>query len=59
MADPETVKLRYASNKNITFHGEIDTQISREDWDDYSEDTQRDVIQEFLNELVEISVVDE
>lgn len=59
MAEPPTVKLRYESNKNITFHGEIDTQISREDWDEYSEDTQRDVIQEFLNDLVDVWVVDE
>lgn len=55
----DTIKLRYSSPKSIAFNGVIDTGISREDWNEYDDATKDEVVQEFANELVDVSVVDE
>lgn len=55
----DTIKLRYSSSKNVTFNGVIDTGISAEEWAGYDDATKNEVVQEFANELVNVSVVDE
>lgn len=40
--------FRYASNRNITFRGELSTGMTKQEWRDLS-DSERD---EFLNEMV-------
>lgn len=50
------VKFGYASSKNITFHGTVDTEIDREDWDEMSWEEQAAVEFEILNDLVELWV---
>ena len=49
-----TVKLRYAASSNISFKGEYDTKIEREDWERMSAREQGDVYVEALEELVDI-----
>lgn len=57
----ENVVFRYASSKNITFRGEIDSGISREDWAEMSQKEQDEAIEQVVwDELIEIyAVVDE
>jgi hypothetical protein len=55
----DTVKLGYSSSSNISFQGQIDTMIPREEWDEMSEKEQDEIIQESVNELVDIWVEDE
>jgi hypothetical protein len=52
----ETIKLTYSAPSNITFHGEIDTGISPQDWAEMSQENQNEVIQEYVNELVNIGI---
>lgn len=54
-----TVKLGYASSKNISFKGELDTGIPREQWGEMSEQEQDDTVNDVLNELVEVWVIEE
>lgn len=49
-----TVVLKYASNANISFHGDIELEIERSDWDELPQAERDEIIQEALNELVEI-----
>lgn len=55
----DTIKLRYSASSNITFRGEIDTGISREEWGEMSEEEQAEVIQDVAAELVDIWPVEE
>lgn len=55
----DTVKLGYSSNKNITFRGELDTGIEREEWDTLSEKEQDEVLNDMIWELVQLHVKDE
>lgn len=54
-----TVKFRYSASSNISFHGEIDSEIEREDWDAMSEKERQEVFTETVFELVEISEVED
>jgi len=50
----DTVKLHYAAASNITFHGQYDTGISQEEWDEMSYEEQDAVTTQALYDLVEI-----
>ena len=54
-----TVKFGYAASSNITFRGEIDTGIEREEWDEMSKSEQDDVFSETLFELVDIYLIED
>ena len=54
-----TVKLRYSASSNITFHGEIDTQIERQEWEEMSQKEQDEIISDVLFELIDIGEVPE
>lgn len=54
-----TVKLRYDSSSNITFHGEVDTGIEREEWEEMTENMKIDAISEELFNLVDIYEIEE
>lgn len=54
-----TVKLGYESSSNITFHGEIDTGYTREEWDDLTEADRREHLTDAVFELVDIYVKDD
>lgn len=53
------VMLKYSSWKNISFHGTLDTGISREEWDEMSGEEKEDVFNENLNRLVDIYEVED
>lgn len=55
----ETIKLRYSALSNITFHGEIDTDIPVSEWKAMSSQDQAEVIEEAIGEIIEIGVVGE
>lgn len=55
----DTVKLKYDSASNISFHGTIDTKIEREEWDEMSGWEQDAVVDEHLRNLVDMWVVDD
>lgn len=50
----ETVKLHYSAPGNITFHGEIDTGITHEEWAEMSGEERDEVVTEELFALVDI-----
>lgn len=54
-----TVKLGYASMKNISFKGEVDTRIPQEDWDEMTEQEKDGAISDIAADLVDIWVVGE
>lgn len=55
----ETIKIRYSAPSNITFHGEIDTKITREEWAETSQKEQAEVIDDYTAGLLDIGVVGE
>lgn len=55
--EEETVKLRYSSSTNISFHGWVDTGIPWSEWADMSDDDRQEEINVQLNYLVEMSEV--
>lgn len=55
----DTVKLGYSSSKNITFHGEIETGIPREDWDQMTEAEQDAFMEETVWDLVQLYVIED
>jgi len=55
----DNVKFRYASSANITFHGEIDSGYTREDWAEMSDKDQTEAMTEALWELVEMYAVED
>lgn len=54
----ETVRLGYSSSRNVTFRGEIETDIPVDAWADMPEGEQADFIQECVNELVDVWVIE-
>lgn len=52
----DEVKIQYASSHNITFRGEIETGISRADWDAMSQEEQDQVMDEVVWDLVQLWV---
>lgn len=52
MAD--TVKLGYSSMRNISFKGVIDTEVSREQWDEMTDAEKDEEITDALFYLVDI-----
>lgn len=52
----ETIKITYSAPSNITFHGEIDTEISREEWAEMSQEDQAEVIDGRIGELLDIGI---
>lgn len=59
MSKNDNVKFKYASSRNITFHGEIDSGFTREKWDDLNDRAKAEALDEALNNLVEIWAVEE
>lgn len=55
----DTVKLGYSSNKNITFSGEIETGIPREEWDEMSDEGKDEVIEGCLWDLVDVYEIEQ
>lgn len=55
----DTVKLRYSSPKNISFHGEMDLNIPVEDWAEMSEAERNRAIDDVIYEIIDVSVVGE
>jgi hypothetical protein len=51
--DEEQV-LYYESPKNITFHGELDIGMTRQEWANLSEGERQEILSEVVWELVEI-----
>lgn len=49
-----TVKLKYSSNTNITFHGVVDTGIERDDWNAMEEATRTGIVSDAVWDLIEI-----
>jgi hypothetical protein len=54
-----TVKFRYGSWNNITFHGTVDSGIEREDWEEMNMVEQNEVMAELLFGLVDMDEIDE
>jgi hypothetical protein len=48
------VVIRYSSSRNISFHGELETGMTREEWEALSEEEQQEVYSELVWELVEM-----
>jgi hypothetical protein len=59
MSSEETIRFGYASSKNISFRGEVDTGITREDWAEMSDAEKDEAVNEAVAELVEVWVVGE
>lgn len=55
----DTVRIRYASNKDIFFRGYVDTMISWEEWADMSGPEQAEIIEQVVWDLVDVWVEDE
>jgi hypothetical protein len=49
-----TVKFRYGSWNNITFHGVLDSGVEREDWEEMTMVEQNEVMSELLFGLVDM-----
>jgi hypothetical protein len=50
----DTVKLKYSASSNISFRGEIDTGIPREEWAEMGDEEKDAIITEQLHALVDI-----
>lgn len=50
------VILTYSSSSNASFRGEIELNITRDEWDSMHREEQDQVISEELNNLVDIGV---
>lgn len=55
----DTVRIGYASCKNISFKGYVDTMISWEEWNEMWPREQREVIDSVIENLVDVWVEDE
>lgn len=55
-ADNDKVILRYASNKNITFHGFHDSGVTWGEWRDMDNKEKDGVIADAVFELVDVTV---
>lgn len=54
----DTIKFGYSASSNITFRGEIDTGITREEWEAMSKKEQEQELDEAIYGLVDIYVMD-
>lgn len=52
----DTVKIGYSAFSNITFRGEYDTGIPREEWDEMDEKGQWETMNELLTQDVDLWV---
>ncbi len=55
----KNIQFRYASHTNISFHGEVDSGYTPEEWAELSETEQGEAMTEALWELVEMSAVED
>lgn len=55
----KTVRFGYSASSNISFHGEIETGITREDWEAMSEAERDREMDEAIYGLVDIYVKDD
>lgn len=55
----DTVKVRYSSGKNITFEGELDTHISREEWDEMTDKEKDEVYDDMVWDLVQFYEIED
>lgn len=53
------VRLAYGAASNITFHGHIELDCTREEWDEMSYEEQDAITTQALYDLVEIWVEDD
>lgn len=49
-----TVKLKYSAMSNITFHGEVETHVSWEEWREMDHRQRGEIMTDALFELVDI-----
>lgn len=54
--DNEMIVISYSSSSNITFHGEIETEITRAEWREMSSEEQDELVKEYTCDLVDITV---
>jgi hypothetical protein len=54
-----TVKFRYSSMKNISFHGVIDSGIDREDWNAMEDGEKTDTELDLLAKVVDLSEIED
>lgn len=57
--DADMVEVQYSSSRNITFHGKDDLGITWGDWREMSRADRDETVNEWLYELVDVSVVDD
>ncbi len=55
----DTIKFGYSASSNISFNGEIDTGITREEWAQMSEKEQDQEMDQAIYGLVDIYVMNE
>lgn len=55
----KNVRFKYSSSKNINFNGEVDSGVSREDWESYDEDNKTETMIAVLWDLVDLWVEEE
>lgn len=52
----ETIKITYSAPSNITFRGEIDTEISVDEWKGMSAEEQASVVDDCIGELLDVGI---
>lgn len=55
----DTVRFYYSSWHNISFHGELDSGIPKEEWTEMDGATKKEIMNEAVHELVDLCVIDE
>lgn len=50
----DEVKIGYASSSNVTFHGELETGMTRQEWEELGEEGQKELMEEMVWELIEM-----
>ncbi len=58
-SDTDTIRFGYESSKNITFRGEVETDITRDQWEAMSQKERDEAMNEAIWDLVQLWVVDE
>lgn len=54
----DTVKMHYSAFSNISYHGEWDTCIDRQDWNEMSDTEKQEVIIQLVFEDIDVSEVE-
>jgi len=52
----ETVKITYSAPSNITFHGEVDTGMTKEEWAEAGQEGQAEIIDATIADLLDVGV---